>query len=371
MPSRSLVHCGEKQAKNFKKSKDRVTLLACANATGNFKLPLTFIHKSTKPRCFKSIDMSKLPVHYFPQSKAWMNANIFEKWFHSYFVPYVKDYCSQAGIESKGLLLIDNAPSHPTLEKLKSSDGKFITIFLPPNTTSLIQPMDQGILEGLKRRYKKRLLQHLIIGNESSSLPIPEIVKRLTIKDAVFWSAEAWDEAAVTSLSNGWNKLLIDNSGSSLASTTLTLEDPSSSLVTATATPSNSAQATEVEDFDTLFSELGFNAASQDWLHLDEWLALNKSDPGYQLLGDEEIVATALEEDDQFEEDPYEDSTVAEVSPAQAYNAFETALTWLEAQGDVAPEHLLLVWKWRNCAAVKRTQSLKQTKLSSYCNTRT
>ncbi len=46
MPSRSLVHCGEKQAKNFKKSKDRVTLLACANATGNFKLPLTFIHKS-------------------------------------------------------------------------------------------------------------------------------------------------------------------------------------------------------------------------------------------------------------------------------------------------------------------------------------
>ncbi len=70
--------------------------------------------------------------------------------------------------------------------------------------------MDQGILEGLKRRYKKRLLQHLIIGNESSSLPIPEIVKRLTIKDAIFWSAEAWDEAAVASLSNGWNKLLID-----------------------------------------------------------------------------------------------------------------------------------------------------------------
>ncbi len=34
-------------------------------------------------------------------------------------------------------------------------------------------------------------------------------------------------------------------------------------------------------------------------------------------------IATALEDDDQFEEEPYEDSTVAEVSPAQAYNAFE------------------------------------------------
>ncbi len=100
-------------------------------------------------------------------------------------------------------------------------------------------------------------------------------------------------------------------------------------MVTATATPSNSAQTTEVEDFDTLFSELGFNAASQDWLHPDEWLALDKSDPGYQLLGDEEIVATDLEDDDQFEEDPYEDSIVAEVSPAQAHNAFEIVFVYM------------------------------------------
>ena len=32
MPSKSLVHCGEKQAKNIKKPKDRVTLLGCCNA---------------------------------------------------------------------------------------------------------------------------------------------------------------------------------------------------------------------------------------------------------------------------------------------------------------------------------------------------
>ncbi len=49
-------------------------------------------------------------------------------------------------------------------------------MFLPANTTSVIPPMDQGILEPLKKRYKKRLLQHLIIENESSSLTIPEVL---------------------------------------------------------------------------------------------------------------------------------------------------------------------------------------------------
>ena len=42
MPSRSLIQSGETQAKNFKKPKDGVTLLGCANGAGTCKLPLTF-----------------------------------------------------------------------------------------------------------------------------------------------------------------------------------------------------------------------------------------------------------------------------------------------------------------------------------------
>ena len=60
---------GEKHAKNFKQSKDRITLLGCANATGTCKLPLTCIGKSAKPRCFKHMDMKELPVNYCSQKK--------------------------------------------------------------------------------------------------------------------------------------------------------------------------------------------------------------------------------------------------------------------------------------------------------------
>jgi len=150
MQSRSLVLHGEKQAKNFKKAKERVTLLGCCNASGTCKLPLTFIHKSARPRCFKNTDMSFLPVSYMSQSKAWMNVTLFETWFHDKFVPYVKNFCLDMKMEYKVLLLIDNAPAHPSCDKITSRDGKVTTMFLPPNTTSILQALDQGLLEGIK-----------------------------------------------------------------------------------------------------------------------------------------------------------------------------------------------------------------------------
>ena len=116
MPSVSLVACGEKQAKNFKQSKDRVTLSACANASGICKLPLAFIHKYKKPWCFNQKDMATLPVHYYKQANAWMDANVFENWFHNKFIPSVKKYCNNNNVDYKVLLLIDNTPAHPSEE---------------------------------------------------------------------------------------------------------------------------------------------------------------------------------------------------------------------------------------------------------------
>ncbi len=45
--------------------------------------------------------------------------------------------------------------------------------------------MDQGIIELLNNHYKKCLLRHLIIENKSSSLTIPEILKKITLKDVL------------------------------------------------------------------------------------------------------------------------------------------------------------------------------------------
>ena len=66
------------QCKGGKKAKQRFTIALFVNAVGG-KEPAIIIWKSEKPRCFKSINVSQLPVKYFSQRKAWMDGEIMDK----------------------------------------------------------------------------------------------------------------------------------------------------------------------------------------------------------------------------------------------------------------------------------------------------
>ena len=51
------------------------------------------------------------------------------------------------------LLLMDNAPSHKLEEGVVLQCTR--VVFLPPNTTTHLQPMDAGIIANFKHHYKK------------------------------------------------------------------------------------------------------------------------------------------------------------------------------------------------------------------------
>ncbi|GBP93350.1 Jerky protein homolog-like [Eumeta japonica] len=78
-----------------KVSKERVTVLNCANSTGNHKLPLLLIGKSRNPRAFKK----KTSLFYKSQPKAWMTAALFTEWYDEVFIPEVKKH--QKSVEKK------------------------------------------------------------------------------------------------------------------------------------------------------------------------------------------------------------------------------------------------------------------------------
>lgn len=118
--------------------------MVCANASGNNRIPLLLIGTAKKPRCFKGLNMNALPVTYCAQKSAWMSQEIFIKWFHEVFVPNVKNDLQSKNLPPKAILLLDNAPTHPEVSQLTSADGNISCHFLPANTTSLIQPMDQS-----------------------------------------------------------------------------------------------------------------------------------------------------------------------------------------------------------------------------------
>ena len=47
---------------------------------GTENLDLIVINKSFNPLCFKVIDVSKLPVHFHANAKAWMTGGILANW---------------------------------------------------------------------------------------------------------------------------------------------------------------------------------------------------------------------------------------------------------------------------------------------------
>ncbi|GFV11047.1 tigger transposable element-derived protein 1 [Trichonephila clavipes] len=77
--------------------------------------------------------------------KTWMTTAFFTEWFNNCFVPEVEAYKKEKSPDFKVLLIDDNAASHPQLEHPNVQ-----LVFLPPNTTRLIQPLDQGIIANLK-----------------------------------------------------------------------------------------------------------------------------------------------------------------------------------------------------------------------------
>ena len=201
----TLADGSEKGARGFKVSKERVTLLATANASGDFRLLLVVIHKYISPRALKHCNLETLPVDYYGQKKAWMDSSIFKNWFKTKFVPRVKHYLHIKGLPVKALLLMDNAPAHPSTEELCSRDGLIKTMFLPANTTSLIQPMDQGVLYNLKRRYKRNLLEKMILYETTDGLPYDQFAKALNIKDCIYSVANAWEQIQSSLLQKAWN----------------------------------------------------------------------------------------------------------------------------------------------------------------------
>ena len=88
---------------------------------------------------------------------------------------------------------------------LTSEDGHITCLYMPPNTTSVPQPMDQGILKNINKCYKRDLLLQLLDGDSNSN--IAEFRKTLNIKDAVLMTAKSWNEVEQQTIAKSWKKL--------------------------------------------------------------------------------------------------------------------------------------------------------------------
>lgn len=71
----------------------------------------------------------------------------------------IKNYLTTNNLPLKALLILDNAPTHPpTLTDDIYKQFKFNEVlFLPPNTTPILQPMDQQVISNFRNLFTKQL----------------------------------------------------------------------------------------------------------------------------------------------------------------------------------------------------------------------
>jgi len=163
----------------LKNAKERLTILFGVSMTGEQLEPL-IIGKSANPRNLSKEKIKSLKLQYTSNSKAWITKEIFSL--------YLKDLNTKFQDENRNILLfLDNFSGH------KVNDLSNIKLhFLPPNTTSLIQPLDQGVINTFKINYRKIYLNTVISNG-------PENIKA-AIKDYKIVNA-------IENISTAWNKI--------------------------------------------------------------------------------------------------------------------------------------------------------------------
>ena len=162
-------------------SKIRLTGMTVANATGN-KIPMFVIGKSKSPRCFQGV--KHLPCRYRNQNK--MDSILFEEWIWEIDTKFTEE-------KKKVALIIHNCPAHPTIDNVKSIE----LIFLPPNSTSKLQPINQGVKRSLKAYCKALALQRLVVTiDKGKDIPVFSILDAMKMLDL------AWQKVKTSTIVN-------------------------------------------------------------------------------------------------------------------------------------------------------------------------
>lgn len=206
MPNKTFISKSEKSAPGFKAAKDRVTLLLCSNASGDCVIKPLMLYRSLNPRALKNQNKDNLPVFWRANKKAWVTSAVFCDWFRNCFVKEVEIYLKKKNLDFKALLVLDNAPGHP--RELEAMHPNIKVTFLPPNTTALLQPMDQGIIQAFKLYYIRRTFKIVLDNMECDpDMNVMECWKKFDIAKCVVNIKESLEELKPLTLKSCWKKL--------------------------------------------------------------------------------------------------------------------------------------------------------------------
>jgi hypothetical protein len=164
----------------IKKDKTRVSIVVCTNCSGTDRVPIWVIGHAKTPRALRNINLRALECYWQYNKKAWMNSLIMREWLQFFY--------HHVGSNRRILLLMDNFSAHKAGVELAPPPTNIQIQYLPANSTSVFQPLDQGIIQNLKYYYRKQWLQYIIEYIELGQDP----TKTVNLHYAIRWLTQAW-----------------------------------------------------------------------------------------------------------------------------------------------------------------------------------
>jgi len=176
------------------REKQRVTVVLGIDLLNKINIKPFIIIKGKTERCLKDIKINaNCNLSY--QNKSWCNEKQFIKFLSTF--PNNK----------KILLLLDNCTSHKTqtVKLFLKNEYPLIEIqYLPPNTTSILQPLDVGLNGPFKASLRNKYISWLIT-NFDNGKDISQVKKKERTNFLVKWISTSWKKVnTITNIKNSF-----------------------------------------------------------------------------------------------------------------------------------------------------------------------
>ena len=198
-PARSL---STQQLPGRKKEKARLSALFCCNADGSEKLEPWFIGNAQNPHAFRAagINIRNFNLIWRSNQKAWMTTQI--------FIEFIRWFDLRM-TGRKVALLMDNFSAHQVavadILASKTPLKNTLIIWLPTNSTSRYQPLDQGIIHSWKANWKRYWIKYILFEFEANRNPITT----MNVLKAIRWGVRSWEyDVSQCTIQNCFQKAL-------------------------------------------------------------------------------------------------------------------------------------------------------------------
>lgn len=228
------------------------------------------------------------------------------------------------------LLVLDNCPAHVAVDIQLSN---VTVVFLPPNATSKVQPMDRGIINSFKINYRTDILRKMIALMDADSQT------KIDVLQAIYGISSAWNSVTPSCIQNCFR-----NSG--LITTSLDVEVLDSG-----------------NEGDALISAIGTSVSFEDYVSVDRHLTISDEPT---LL---EIASEVITKNNEASTEPQEESDEEiERSPVSTANALSMIdqLKYFVTCSSGHPALIQDLEKLEKFVATKNVERLKQSTIADY-----